>query len=75
MTQDEINAMLAAALDDAQARLAVQEACIAMLVEEIEEMSYRMDEVLEVGRNARLHYAEQRKRLGLTVDLSGGSLI
>ena len=75
MTQDEINAMLAAALDDAQLKLAVQESCIEMLAEQIEEMSYRMDEVLEEARSARLYYAEQRKRLGLTVNLSGRSLI
>ena len=71
MTQDEIKGTLAVALDDAQLRLAMQESCIEMLVEQIEEMANRMDEVLDEARSARLYYAEQRKRLGLTVDLSG----
>ena len=75
MTQDEINMMLAEALDDAQQRLDTQEKCIEMLVDQIERMAHEMNGVLEEGRTARLHYAEQRKRLGLTVDLSGGSLL
>lgn len=75
MTQDEINGMLAAALDDAQKRLDVQEKCIEMLVDQIEDMAHQMTGVLEEARVARLHYAEQRKRLGLTVDVTGGSLI
>ncbi|MBC1183660.1 hypothetical protein HF680_13460 [Brevundimonas sp. WCHBH090558] len=75
MTQDEINGMLAAALDDAQKRIDVQEKCIEMLVDQIEDMAHQMTGVLEEARVARLHYAEQRKRLGLTVDVTGGSLI
>lgn len=75
MTQDEINGMLAAALDDAQKRLDVQEKCIEMLVDQIEDMAHQMTGVLEEARIARLHYAEQRKRLGLTVDVTGGSLL
>ena len=75
MNQDEINGLLAAALDDAQKRLDVQEKCIEMLVDQIEDMAHQMTGVLEEARVARLHYAEQRKRLGLTVDVTGGSLI
>ena len=67
--------LLADALDDAQKRLDVQEKCIEMLVDQIEDMSHQMTGVLEEARTARLHYAEQRKRLGLTVDVTGGSLI
>lgn len=73
MTQDEINGLLAAALDEAESRLEIQEACIEMLVEQIERMSDRMDEMVDEVSSARRHYADQRKRLGLTVDLSGGS--
>lgn len=75
MTQDEIISLLADALDDAQKRLDVQEKCIEMLVDQIEEMSDQMTGVLEEARTVRLHYAEQRERLGLTVDVTGGNLI
>ena len=75
MTQEQIISLLAEALDDAQKRLDVQEKCIEMLVDLSEVMSHQMTGVLEEARTARLHYAEQRKRLGLTVDVTGGSLI
>lgn len=75
MTQEEINAMLAAALDDAQMRLDVQEKCIDMLVDQIEALSYRINGAVSEAETARLHYAEQRRRLGLTIDVSGGSLL
>jgi len=74
MTQDEINEMLAAALEEALSRLDAQDQCIGLLVGEIERMSLQMDGVLEEGRQARLHYADQRKRLGLSVDLSRGTV-
>ena len=54
MTQDEINGMLAAALDDAQKRIDVQEKCIEMLVDQIEDMAHQMTGVLEEARVARL---------------------
>lgn len=75
MTQDEINAMLAAALEDAQSRLEAQERCIEMLVTQIESLTYRINGAVNEAESARLHYAEQRGRLGLTIDVSGGSLI
>jgi len=75
MMQDEIIGVLADALEDAQRRLDVQERCIEMLVDRIEDITHQMTGVLEEGRTARLHYAEQRRRLGMTIDLSAGSLI
>ena len=75
MTQDEINQMLAAALDDAQARLERQERCIELLVDQIETLNYRINGGLKEVETARLHYAEQRQRLGMTIDLSSGSLL
>lgn len=74
MTQDDINEMLASALEQALSRLDAQEQCMEMLVGEIERITLQMDGVLEEGRQARLHYADQRKRLGLSVDLSRGSI-
>lgn len=75
MTQDEINVMLAEALDDAQSRLEKQERCIDMLVDLVERQSFQIAGALKETETARLHYADQRRRLGLTIDLSGGSLI
>lgn len=82
MRQEEINEMLAAALDEAQARLEVQEQRMqsqedfnGLLVDQIEKLTYRINAAVKEAETARLHYADQRKRLGLTVDLSGGSLI
>lgn len=82
MTQDEINAMLAAALDDAQQRLDAQDQRLqsqedfnGLLVDQIEKLTYRINAAVKEAVTARLHYAEQRRRLGLTIDLSGGSLI
>jgi hypothetical protein len=75
MTQQEINELLAAALDDAQARLCAQEECMSMLVDHIERLSYRIDGAVAEAQNARLHYADQRKRLGVAVDLSAGNIM
>ena len=75
MTQHEINDLLATALDDAQARLNAQEACISMLVNHIEWLSHRIDGAINEAQNARLHYADQRKRLGLSVDLSAANIM
>ena len=75
MTQHEINDLLATALDDAQARLDAQEACISMLVDHIEWLSHRIDGAIKESQNARLHYADQRKRLGLSVDLSAANIM
>lgn len=46
-----------------------------MLVDHIERLSYRIDGAVNEAQNARLHYADQRKRLGIGVDLSSGSII
>lgn len=82
MDQQDINALLAAALESAETRLTAQETrltdqeeIIELLVGRIEALTYQMDGVLGEAQNARLHYASARKKLGLTVDLSGGSLI
>lgn len=74
MTQQDINELLASALDEAQARLETQERCISMLVDQIEHLTYRIDGAVREAQNARLHYADQRKRLGLTFDLSAGDI-
>lgn len=82
MTQDEINVMLAEALDEAQSRLEAQEQRFqcqdninGLLVDQIEKLTYRINAAVKEAETARLHYAEQRRRLGLTIDVSAGSLI
>lgn len=75
MEQEDINALLAETLDRAETRLTQQEEIIALLVDQIERMSFRIDGALKEAETARLYYAQQRTRLGLSVDLSGGSLI
>ena len=75
MTQEEINGLLAEALDRAQERLNKQDEIIALLVGQIERMDYQLNGALKEAENARLHYASARSKLGLSVDLSGGSLI
>lgn len=71
MTQDEINALLAEALDRAETRLNEQEEVIGLLVDRLEAMAYRVEGAVAEAQNARLHYSEHRKKLGLSVDLSG----
>jgi phenylpyruvate tautomerase PptA (4-oxalocrotonate tautomerase family) len=75
MTQEEINGLLAEALDRAQERLNKQDEIIALLVGQIERMDYQLNGALAEAQNARQHYASARSKLGLSVDLSGGSLI
>lgn len=75
MNQDEINGLLAEALDRAETRLNQQEEIIELLVAQLEAMALRVDGALNEAQNARLHYASARSKLGLSVDLSGGSMI
>jgi len=75
MDQEEINSLLATALDDANDRLTKQEEIIALLVDRLEAVTYQIDGVLNEARVAREHYATQRARLGLSFDATRGSLI
>ena len=75
MDQEEINVRLAEALERAEERLNKQEEIMELLVEQIERMTYQVNGALKEAENARLHYASARSKLGLSVDLSGGSLI
>lgn len=75
MEQEEINALLAEALDRAEQRLNEQAEIIALLVDRIEAMTFQVNGALAEAQNARQHYASARSKLGLSVDLSGGSMI
>lgn len=75
MDQQQVNELLAASLDDAHERLQKQEDIIGLLVERIEALSYQVEGALNEAMVARQHYATARSKLGLSFDVTRGSMM